>query len=134
LNGDNQVDVADLSILLSCFGTPASGKCAAADYDCDDAVDVGDLSLLLSGFGSCGTAGFAGGDEMSPETEAFLEWARHASIDELLAWNEAWIRSQNPCWHVGAFPPRWIADVRWRAAGTHPTRIPRDRASRKRLG
>lgn len=51
LNGDGQVDLGDLSTLLSNFGatdsTPADG-----DIDADGDVDLDDLSALLSTFGS----------------------------------------------------------------------------------
>lgn len=51
LDGDADVDIADLALLLSNFGSTGS---AAGDLDGDGDVDIADLSLLLSRFGlSC---------------------------------------------------------------------------------
>lgn len=50
-NNDNQINAADLSVLLSQFGTsvtPGSG----ADFNNDALVNSADLSVLLSAFGS----------------------------------------------------------------------------------
>lgn len=49
-NGDNQVDAADLSVLLSQFGQSV-GVGTGADFNDDGAVDAADLSVLLSRFG-----------------------------------------------------------------------------------
>ncbi len=46
LNGDGSVDAADLSILLSNWGTSGSG-----DVNSDGIVDAGDLATLLGGWG-----------------------------------------------------------------------------------
>jgi hypothetical protein len=48
LNGDNTVDITDLSILLSNFNTSNS----VADCNKDGIVDILDLSILLSNFGT----------------------------------------------------------------------------------
>jgi hypothetical protein len=48
LNGDNAVDITDLSILLSNFNTTN----AVADINHDNKVDVFDLSILLTHFGT----------------------------------------------------------------------------------
>jgi hypothetical protein len=48
LNGDNTVDVTDLSILLSNFNTTN----AVADINKDGAVNIFDLSILLTHFGT----------------------------------------------------------------------------------
>lgn len=50
LNGDGQVDLADLSILLTHFGS--SGGPADGDLNGDGNVDLADLSILLVDFGS----------------------------------------------------------------------------------
>src|SRR5579884_3506584 len=47
LNGDNVVNVNDLSIILSDYGTTNS----AADINGDGTVDVLDMSILLSHYG-----------------------------------------------------------------------------------
>jgi hypothetical protein len=47
LNGDGEVDGADLGILLSAWGTPA------ADLNGDGTTDGADLGILLSEWGSC---------------------------------------------------------------------------------
>lgn len=54
MDGDGQVNVADLGALLSNFGM--SGATAGdGDLNGDEAVDVSDLGLLLSRFGvNCG--------------------------------------------------------------------------------
>lgn len=49
LNGDGQVDGADLGALLSQWGNGGSG-----DLNGDGVVDGGDLGTLLAGWGSCG--------------------------------------------------------------------------------
>ena len=49
LDGDNDVDLTDLSLLLSAFG--ASGAGLAGDLDGDLDVDLTDLSLMLAAFG-----------------------------------------------------------------------------------
>lgn len=51
LDGDADVDIGDLALLLSNFGSTAGG---AGDLDGDGDVDITDLSMLLSRFGvSC---------------------------------------------------------------------------------
>lgn len=47
LNGDNSVDITDLSILLSDYNT----NNAAADINSDNTVNITDLSILLSHYG-----------------------------------------------------------------------------------
>jgi hypothetical protein len=48
VNGDGHVDVTDLSVLLSNYGTTN----AVADVNKDGVVDVFDLSILLSHYGT----------------------------------------------------------------------------------
>jgi len=50
-NGDNNVDGADLSVLLSSFGGPASGP-GQGDFNNDGQCDGADLSVLLGQFGT----------------------------------------------------------------------------------
>ena len=49
LNGDNMVDGADLTLLLSAWGQKGS----SADLNGDTTVDGADLTVLLSNWGSC---------------------------------------------------------------------------------
>jgi hypothetical protein len=49
-DGDHDIDLGDLSTLLSLFGS--AGSSPPADVDRDSDVDIGDLALLLSHFGS----------------------------------------------------------------------------------
>jgi len=49
-NGDNFVDAADLSVLLSNFGARAKGP-GEGDFNADEMCDSADLSVLLSQFG-----------------------------------------------------------------------------------
>jgi len=54
LNQNGVVDLTDLSILLSNFGTLTGAMHADGDLDNDNDVDLTDLSLMLGGFGeSC---------------------------------------------------------------------------------
>lgn len=48
---DGDVDITDLSIQLSNFGTPSGAGWADGDMDCDGDVDIVDLALTLSSFG-----------------------------------------------------------------------------------
>ncbi len=50
LDGDGDVDLADLSILLAHYGQ--SGTPADGDLDGDGDVDLGDLSILLANYGT----------------------------------------------------------------------------------
>lgn len=50
-NGDQQVNVADLSVLLANFGGPASGP-GSGDFNDDGQCNVADLSVLLANFGT----------------------------------------------------------------------------------
>lgn len=52
LDGDNQVSLSDLAILLSNFGTPAGAGLGDGDTDADGDVDLADLAFLLSRFGT----------------------------------------------------------------------------------
>ena len=56
LNGDGVVSLADLSELLSNFGTSSSTLTATqGDLDCDLDVDLDDLTTILAVFGTvCG--------------------------------------------------------------------------------
>src|SRR4051812_2316746 len=57
LNNDNTVNVTDLSILLSNYGTTNT----AADINSDGTVNVLDLSILLSHYGGSYTGGVPSG-------------------------------------------------------------------------
>ena len=52
LDGDGSVDLTDLTILLSNFGTAANANPQDGDVDGDGDVDLNDLAVLLSNFGS----------------------------------------------------------------------------------
>ena len=55
LDGDNDVDLTDLSVLLANFGTTSGADPADGDLDGDGDVDLTDLSSLLALFGTqCG--------------------------------------------------------------------------------
>lgn len=55
LNGSGTVDLTDLSILLSNFGTGSGASLTDGDLNGDGAVDLTDLAMLLARFGStCG--------------------------------------------------------------------------------
>lgn len=50
LDGNAQVELADLALLLSHFGGP--GSASDGDINGDGVVDLSDLAILLSNFGS----------------------------------------------------------------------------------
>jgi len=52
VNGDHQVDLNDLTILLGSFGIPSGATLDDGDLEGDGDVDLGDLTILLSNFGS----------------------------------------------------------------------------------
>ncbi|MFN0137576.1 MAG: immunoglobulin domain-containing protein [Phycisphaerae bacterium] len=52
LNGDNQVNLTDLSQLLANFGVTSGATLSQGDLDGDGDVDLTDLSQLLSNFGA----------------------------------------------------------------------------------
>jgi len=52
IDGNGQVDLADLSVLLSRFGTPTGATPADGDIDNDGDVDLADLAVMLSLFGT----------------------------------------------------------------------------------
>ncbi|MBI5863442.1 MAG: hypothetical protein HZB38_02800 [Planctomycetes bacterium] len=52
VDGDLDVDLTDLAILLAHFGTPAGATTADGDLDADGDVDLTDLALLLANFGT----------------------------------------------------------------------------------
>lgn len=52
LNYDGLINIADLSILLSNFGTMNGAAHGDGDIDGDGDVDIGDLSALLSVYGT----------------------------------------------------------------------------------
>jgi len=51
LDGDGDVDLTDLSVLLGHFGTPLGAHAALGDLDGDGDVDLADLSIQLGAFG-----------------------------------------------------------------------------------
>lgn len=52
INGDRQVSLDDLAILLAHFGVQSGATLADGDLNGDHAVDLSDLALLLSHFGT----------------------------------------------------------------------------------
>ena len=54
LDGDGDVDVADLATLLAHFGILSGAKMSDGDLDGDNDVDLTDLATLLAVFGSHG--------------------------------------------------------------------------------
>src|SRR6185436_16030720 len=51
-NGDGIVELSDLAILLSHFGTTSGATFADGDFTADGVVDLTDLALLLGSFGT----------------------------------------------------------------------------------
>ena len=64
LNSDNTVNVTDLSILLSNYGTTTSTSLNAADINGDGVVNVLDMSILLSNYGKSVTPGTTLGSKL----------------------------------------------------------------------
>lgn len=94
LNGDGEVEAADLAILLGSWGDPGCGgelPCPA-DLNCDGAVEAADLAILLGSWGPCG--GLGGGGESAPpgpggDDAALIEALGvmgFADVDEFNAW------------------------------------------------
>lgn len=54
INYDGCIDLVDLSILLSGYGTVTGATYGDGDLTGDGAITLEDLALLLSGFGMCG--------------------------------------------------------------------------------
>lgn len=55
VDGDGNVDISDLAILLSHFGQTVGATFADGDFDGDGDVDLNDLAVLLAAFGrTCG--------------------------------------------------------------------------------
>jgi hypothetical protein len=52
-NGDGNVNLSDLSVLLARFGTTSGATRADGDFDADGDVDLSDLGILLGNFGCC---------------------------------------------------------------------------------
>lgn len=54
VDGDGDVDIGDLALLLSAFGTCSGDPqfVAAADFDASGCVELSDLAVLLAGFGA----------------------------------------------------------------------------------
>ena len=52
LNGDAMVDLFDLQILLSNYGTPSGAHPVDGDLDGDGDVDLADLQALLTAYGT----------------------------------------------------------------------------------
>lgn len=52
VNGDGVVDLTDLAILLSHFGTSSGASLENGDLNGDEVVDLTDLAILLSQFGT----------------------------------------------------------------------------------
>jgi len=50
-NGDGEIDLTDLSVLLGNFGSSAA-RMSDGDFDCNGTVDLADLSALLAQFGT----------------------------------------------------------------------------------
>ena len=51
LDGDNDIDLADLAQLLSNYGTPSGAVYEDGDLDADGDVDLADLAALLAHYG-----------------------------------------------------------------------------------
>lgn len=52
VNGDQQVDLSDLTVLLGNFGNTSGATLADGDLDGDGDVDLNDLTVMLSRFGA----------------------------------------------------------------------------------
>lgn len=52
LDGNGAVNLADLAVLLSNFGTPSGAAPSEGDIDNDGDIDLADLSVMLANFGS----------------------------------------------------------------------------------
>jgi hypothetical protein len=52
LDGDNDIDLADLAQLLANYGTPSGAVYEDGDLDVDGDVDLADLAALLSVYGT----------------------------------------------------------------------------------
>ena len=58
-NGDGQVDINDLTIVLTNYGQIAGMAWSQGDFTGDGAVDMDDLTIVLANFGETSSAGLA---------------------------------------------------------------------------
>ena len=84
-NGDGRVDVNDLAIVLTNFGSTTDVSWATGDFNDDGKVDVNDLTIVLANFGYSTSASGAGPAAV-PEPGALAMFG--ACLTGLLAW--AW--------------------------------------------
>lgn len=92
LNGDGEVEAADLAILLGSWGPCLGCPGCPADFNCDGVVEAFDLAILLGNWGPCGSLGASGGS--APQgpggDDAALIQALgvmgFADVDEFNAW------------------------------------------------
>ena len=102
LNNDSKVDIADLSLLLSDFGSTDPVKIAQADIDNNGKVDILDMSALLSHFGQSLTT--------KPSIPTGLT-AAPGDSKVTLTWNA------NPASDgVDSYQVYWTTDSGWNAA------------------
>ncbi|GMU82247.1 MAG: hypothetical protein AMXMBFR47_21180 [Planctomycetota bacterium] len=85
VNGDGSVGLADLTELLSCYGSTCAGSCCNANIaSCNSAVDISDLTVLLSRYGeSCvESEGFA----LQSGDDPLTDWLQSAAAVDVLEW------------------------------------------------
>jgi formylglycine-generating enzyme required for sulfatase activity len=99
-NGDGRVDVNDLTIVLTNFGsTGRSWSQGCMDGDPTGTVDVNDLTIVLSNFGTTYTAGALGA---VPEPASVLLVAAGLASVLAYAWRKTEVnRRECPCWTDG---------------------------------
>jgi sugar lactone lactonase YvrE len=99
-NGDGRVDVNDLAIVLTNFGsTGRSWSQGCMDGDPTGTVDVNDLTIVLANFGTTYTAGALGA---VPEPASVLLVAAGLASVLAYAWRKTEVnRRECPCWTDG---------------------------------
>jgi hypothetical protein len=81
LNNDNIVNVSDLSMLLSKYGS----NDATADINSDGTVNIADLSILLSNYGKT----YSGSDSTAPAAPSGLSVSSTSATSIGLKWNDS---------------------------------------------
>lgn len=87
VTGDDEVNAADLAILLGAWQT---APCGPPDLNDDATVDAADLALLLGAWGPCGASMMGGGHPSLEELMEELTNMGRSDLAELLesVWDE----------------------------------------------